>query len=82
MLSKCEFSEQIGPVSLQIVLAFGNYMNSGKKGAAYGFRLQSLDLVSILVEFHYLTLPFFFKIKNVLYSIDIQYACVIHIFSG
>lgn len=33
-------------VSLQIVLAFGNYMNSSKRGAAYGFRLQSLDLVS------------------------------------
>uniref|UniRef100_A0A8B9MU59 Formin like 1 n=1 Tax=Accipiter nisus TaxID=211598 RepID=A0A8B9MU59_9AVES len=30
-------------VSLQIVLAFGNYMNSSKRGAAYGFRLQSLD---------------------------------------
>uniref|UniRef100_A0A2K5DSF0 Formin like 1 n=1 Tax=Aotus nancymaae TaxID=37293 RepID=A0A2K5DSF0_AOTNA len=28
---------------LEIVLAFGNYMNSGKRGAAYGFRLQSLD---------------------------------------
>lgn len=33
----------------QIVLAFGNYMNSSKKGAAYGFRLQSLDLVSIII---------------------------------
>lgn len=32
-------------VSLQIVLAFGNYMNSSKRGAAYGFRLQSLDAV-------------------------------------
>lgn len=31
--------------SLQIVLAFGNYMNSSKRGAAYGFRLQSLDVV-------------------------------------
>ncbi|XP_036447516.1 formin-like protein 1 isoform X3 [Colossoma macropomum] len=30
---------------LEIVLAFGNYMNSGKRGAAYGFRLQSLDLL-------------------------------------
>lgn len=29
----------------QIVLAFGNYMNSSKRGAAYGFRLQSLDAV-------------------------------------
>lgn len=33
-------------VLLQIILAFGNYMNSSKRGAAYGFRLQSLDLVS------------------------------------
>ncbi|XP_018597604.2 formin-like protein 1 isoform X1 [Scleropages formosus] len=31
---------------LEIILAFGNYMNSSKRGAAYGFRLQSLDLVS------------------------------------
>lgn len=32
---------------LEIILAFGNYMNSSKRGAAYGFRLQSLD---VLVE--------------------------------
>lgn len=32
-------------MSPQIVLAFGNYMNSSKRGAAYGFRLQSLDAV-------------------------------------
>ncbi|XP_044187769.1 formin-like protein 1 isoform X1 [Thunnus albacares] len=30
---------------LEIVLAFGNYMNSSKRGSAYGFRLQSLDLL-------------------------------------
>ncbi|XP_057673867.1 formin-like protein 1 isoform X2 [Corythoichthys intestinalis] len=30
---------------LEIVLAFGNYMNSSKRGTAYGFRLQSLDLL-------------------------------------
>lgn len=30
---------------LKIVLAFGNYMNSSKRGLASGFRLQSLDLV-------------------------------------
>ncbi|XP_072224881.1 formin-like protein 1 [Leuresthes tenuis] len=30
---------------LEIVLAFGNYMNSSKRGAAYGFKLQSLDLL-------------------------------------
>uniref|UniRef100_A0A8B9T4Q7 Formin like 1 n=1 Tax=Anas platyrhynchos TaxID=8839 RepID=A0A8B9T4Q7_ANAPL len=32
---------------LEIVLAFGNYMNSSKRGAAYGFRLQSLDLLEM-----------------------------------
>lgn len=31
---------------VKIVLAFGNYMNSSKRGLAPGFRLQSLDLVS------------------------------------
>uniref|UniRef100_A0A7N5JPC4 Formin like 1 n=1 Tax=Ailuropoda melanoleuca TaxID=9646 RepID=A0A7N5JPC4_AILME len=30
---------------MPIVLAFGNYMNSSKRGAAYGFRLQSLDVL-------------------------------------
>ncbi|XP_053309245.1 formin-like protein 1 [Spea bombifrons] len=30
---------------LELVLAFGNYMNSSKRGAAYGFRLQSLDVL-------------------------------------
>uniref|UniRef100_A0A8D0L7S3 Formin like 1 n=1 Tax=Sphenodon punctatus TaxID=8508 RepID=A0A8D0L7S3_SPHPU len=28
---------------LEIILAFGNYLNSSKRGAAYGFRLQTLD---------------------------------------
>lgn len=28
---------------LEIILAFGNYLNSSKRGPAYGFRLQSLD---------------------------------------
>ena len=32
--------------SWQIILALGNYMNSSKRGAVYGFKLQSLDLVS------------------------------------
>lgn len=31
---------------VKIILAFGNYMNSSKRGAAYGFRLQGLGLVS------------------------------------
>ncbi|KAM6957584.1 formin-like protein 1 [Aplochiton taeniatus] len=30
---------------LEIILAFGNYMNSSKRDAACGFRLQSLDLL-------------------------------------
>ncbi|KAM8888391.1 formin-like protein 1 isoform 1-T1 [Synchiropus picturatus] len=30
---------------LEIILAFGNYMNSSKRGSAFGFRLQSLDLL-------------------------------------
>lgn len=30
---------------LELILAFGNYMNSGKRGAVYGFKLQSLDSV-------------------------------------
>lgn len=28
---------------MEIVLAFGNYLNSSKRGPAYGFKLQSLD---------------------------------------
>ena len=34
------------PSPAQIILALGNYMNSSKRGAVYGFKLQSLDLVS------------------------------------
>ncbi|ELU17806.1 hypothetical protein CAPTEDRAFT_171809 [Capitella teleta] len=30
---------------LEIILAFGNYMNSAKRGGVYGFRLQSLDML-------------------------------------
>ena len=32
---------------LELILALGNYMNSTKKGPCYGFRLQSLDSLSI-----------------------------------
>ena len=32
---------------LELILAFGNYMNSTKKGPCYGFRLQSLDSLPI-----------------------------------
>ena len=31
---------------LEIVLAFGNYMNSAKRGTVYGFKLQSLDMLT------------------------------------
>jgi len=31
---------------LEVVLAFGNYMNSSKRGAVYGFKLQSLDALA------------------------------------
>ena len=30
----------------EVILTFGNYMNSGKRGPVYGFKIQSLDLVS------------------------------------
>ncbi|XP_076094984.1 formin-like protein 3 isoform X3 [Mytilus galloprovincialis] len=30
---------------LEIILAFGNYMNSAKRGPVYGFKLQSLDML-------------------------------------
>uniref|UniRef100_A0AC35TXE7 Formin-like protein n=1 Tax=Rhabditophanes sp. KR3021 TaxID=114890 RepID=A0AC35TXE7_9BILA len=33
---------------LEIVLAFGNYLNSSRKGGAYGFKLASLDSLLIL----------------------------------
>ncbi|KAF8359401.1 frl-1 [Pristionchus pacificus] len=33
---------------LEVILAFGNYMNSGKRGSAYGFKLNSLDSLGIL----------------------------------
>jgi len=32
---------------LEVILAFGNYMNSSKRGGAFGFKLQSLDIVSL-----------------------------------
>ena len=31
---------------LEIILAFGNYLNGSKRGAVYGIKLQSLDMVS------------------------------------
>jgi len=32
---------------LEIILAFGNYMNSSKKGCMYGFKLNSLDSLTM-----------------------------------
>ena len=32
---------------LELILALGNYMNSAKKGPCYGFKLQSLDSLTI-----------------------------------
>jgi hypothetical protein len=30
---------------LEVILAYGNYMNSARRGGAFGFKLQSLDTV-------------------------------------
>ncbi|CAK9292897.1 unnamed protein product [Gordionus sp. m RMFG-2023] len=32
----------------EIILAFGNYLNSSRKGGVYGFKIQSLDTLTIL----------------------------------
>lgn len=37
---------EIIKINMQIILAIGNYMNSSKRGGVFGFRLQSLDIVS------------------------------------
>lgn len=34
---------------LEVVLAFGNYMNSAKRGGVFGFKMSSLDSVGFLV---------------------------------
>uniref|UniRef100_A0A8C7WI59 Formin like 2 n=1 Tax=Oncorhynchus mykiss TaxID=8022 RepID=A0A8C7WI59_ONCMY len=39
------FCESGLPDMIEIILALGNYMNSSKRGAVYGFKLQSLDLL-------------------------------------
>uniref|UniRef100_A0A5S6QAW8 FH2 domain-containing protein n=1 Tax=Trichuris muris TaxID=70415 RepID=A0A5S6QAW8_TRIMR len=33
---------------LEVVLAYGNYMNSSKKGGVYGFRVKSLDMLPFM----------------------------------
>lgn len=60
-------------ISFQIVLAFGNYMNSSKRGAAYGFRLQSLDLVSSGVFFILFCLLFnLWKLNDIFHHLHIS----------
>ncbi|CCD67067.1 GBD/FH3 domain-containing protein [Caenorhabditis elegans] len=46
--SKCAREAQLFHGVLEVILAFGNYMNSGKRGGAYGFKLSSLDSLAIL----------------------------------
>lgn len=80
-LQSVHFHNELELFSLQIILAFGNYMNSSKKGAVYGFRLQSLDLVSIQCVtpmFSQKDLSFYKsqlvpKVKKIK---DLQYVCV------
>lgn len=31
---------------LEVVLAFGNYMNKGQRGNAYGFKISSLNKIA------------------------------------
>ncbi|KHJ45552.1 hypothetical protein D918_04289 [Trichuris suis] len=33
---------------LEVILAYGNYMNSSKKGGVYGFRVKSLDMLPFM----------------------------------
>ncbi|CAI5445404.1 unnamed protein product [Caenorhabditis angaria] len=46
--SKCARDAKDFHGVLEVILAFGNYMNSGKRGGAYGFKLSSLDSLAIL----------------------------------
>ncbi|CAO4368310.1 unnamed protein product [Caenorhabditis nigoni] len=46
--SKCAREAETFHGVLEVILAFGNYMNSGKRGGAYGFKLSSLDSLAIL----------------------------------
>jgi len=46
--SKCIEEATLFHKVLEVVLAFGNYMNSSRKGAAYGYKLASLDTLAIL----------------------------------
>lgn len=63
-------------ISFQIVLAFGNYMNSSKRGAACGFRLQSLDLVSsVLFLFYFILFCLLFnlwKLNDIFHHLHIS----------
>ncbi|VDP06808.1 unnamed protein product [Heligmosomoides polygyrus] len=46
--SKCAREATMFHRVLEVILAFGNYMNSGRKGSVYGFRLASLDSLAIM----------------------------------
>ncbi|KAI2651918.1 Disheveled-associated activator of morphogenesis 1 [Labeo rohita] len=46
---KKKFAERIAeikPKLLEVVLAFGNYMNKGQRGNAYGFKISSLNKIA------------------------------------
>ncbi|VDO39757.1 unnamed protein product [Haemonchus placei] len=46
--SKCAREATMFHRVLEVILAFGNYMNSCRKGSVYGFRLSSLDSLAIM----------------------------------
>ena len=47
--SECLINSSSFRKLLEIILAFGNYMNSAKRGAAYGFKLATFDRVRLHV---------------------------------
>ncbi|PAV59143.1 hypothetical protein WR25_10815 [Diploscapter pachys] len=46
--SKCAREAKHFHKVLEVILAYGNYMNSGKRGGVFGFKLSSLDSLAIL----------------------------------
>ncbi|CAF5178988.1 unnamed protein product [Rotaria magnacalcarata] len=59
---------------LEIILAFGNYMNSSKRGPVYGFKLASLEILTDtrthdkrLTLLHYITQTIEERFPDVLY---------------
>ena len=39
-------------LTFQIILIYGNYMNSSRRGVAYGFKLESLYKVRLCLHSH------------------------------